>query len=55
MFLIYKEIQMGRVQNHINGGFLMYEEYFQHIWGGRWSYMTLHPIPLVDETIHKDE
>jgi hypothetical protein len=30
-------------------GFLIYEEmhkYFHHIWGGRLSYMTLHPIAL---------
>jgi hypothetical protein len=45
IFLKYKEIQMGSGAK----GFLIYEEmhkYFHHIWGGRYSYMTLHPIPL---------
>ncbi len=50
IFLIYKEIQMGSgAKSYMRKGFLVYEEmhkYFHHIWGGRWSYMTLHPIPL---------
>jgi hypothetical protein len=36
-------------KSYMRKGFLIYEEmhnYFHHIWGGRYSYMTLHPIPL---------
>jgi hypothetical protein len=36
-------------KSYMRKGFLIYEEmhrYFQHKWGGRYSYMTLHPIPL---------
>ncbi len=36
-------------KSYMRKGFLIYEEvhkYFHHICGGRYAYMTLHPIPL---------
>ncbi len=36
-------------QSYMGKGFQIYEEMhknFHHIWEGRYSYMTLHPIPL---------
>jgi hypothetical protein len=36
IFLIYKEIQMGSgAKSYMRKDFLIYEQMFNHIWGGR--------------------
>ncbi len=52
IFLIYKEIQMGSgAKSYMRKGCPLANiwenaQIFHHIWGGRESYMTLHPIHL---------